>query len=318
MATVWLDEKFGLAGVTGPDGAVLRRVGGTWVADEALELPQGIEAGDVLTYDGANLTRVEGPKDDGNVVTWHAASNRAIWAPPPVATAPAFDPATLTLSAYAAGAFSASPWVGTASAGTSGTHNAAEPTNPPSAGTAVNGLTPAAFDGVNDRLVLGFNVSDLVTATAWSAWALVHVNAIVGTSVNCYDNEAIFAASSELWGMHLATIGGTPKFQAYQSQADGSVRKAEVTIALGVPQLLQMKLEGGFIKARVNGGSWTPTASTAMFNTNGSSVNVGKAGVAAAFFNGKLFPKWGIAPVALSDANFDSIRGVFTAAGFAV
>src|SRR6267142_3229718 len=90
--------------------------------------------------------------------------------------APAFTPADLSLSAWFRASYtSPPPWVGRASAGTSAAKNlttAASSVTDPSAGTAVNGLTPAHFDGT-DVLLLKTGatqntLSDIIGTGSWS------------------------------------------------------------------------------------------------------------------------------------------------------
>lgn len=79
-----------------------------------------------------------------------------------------FDPATLSLTGWWRTDFGGSPWAGVASAGSSSGRDLSEGTNPPSAGSAVNGRTPADFDGSNDRLANATTAGNYWTQTAGS------------------------------------------------------------------------------------------------------------------------------------------------------
>lgn len=80
---------------------------------------------------------------------------------------------------YNRGSYTASPWAGTASAGISGTRSLAEATNPPGVGSAVNGFTPADFDGTNDRLRDAVNaLNTYISDTSGTVVALFKMDAL--------------------------------------------------------------------------------------------------------------------------------------------
>lgn len=120
-----------------------------------------------------------------------AATNKVSAAASPVSVAWAgrdgtpyqFDPASLALTLWQRPDYGGPPWAGTASAGTSGTHSLTNGTATAfSAGTALNGYTPAYVDG-RERLAqpppvmmmtADGTLADYVNATSFSGWALVY------------------------------------------------------------------------------------------------------------------------------------------------
>jgi hypothetical protein len=88
-----------------------------------------------------------------------------------------FNPATLSLTGWWRASYSASPWTPTASAGASGTNgDLTEGSNAPAAGAAVNGFTPADFDGTNDILTSAAANASLYSTTAYTLVQLVYLD----------------------------------------------------------------------------------------------------------------------------------------------
>ncbi len=107
-----------------------------------------------------------------------------------------FDPTSLVASLYVRGPFSASPWVGVASAGSSGGRNLTEGTNPPSVGTTQNGIAPANFDGTNDQLSSALTMGDIFAAdgSEGEIWALYRSTTAAAASAG-YDDAPILVDS---------------------------------------------------------------------------------------------------------------------------
>src|SRR5678815_176148 len=89
---------------------------------------------------------------------------------------PVFNPATLFLTGWWRGSYSASPWVGTASASSSGSNNASEATTPPAAGATVNGFAPVDFDGVDDLLRADGTLDTYFATNAWTVSVLFNAD----------------------------------------------------------------------------------------------------------------------------------------------
>jgi hypothetical protein len=126
------------------DAVGLDGAGGFKSLGPVVELPSGLTTGDLLFWNGTTFARLA-IGTVGQVLT--VAGGLPTWA-----TLNAYDPADRTLHVWVKGSFTASPWNGETSAGISATVDFSEATNPPAAGTAVNGATPALFDGTNDKI----------------------------------------------------------------------------------------------------------------------------------------------------------------------
>lgn len=217
---------------------------------------------------------------------------------------PAFDPATLALTGWWRGSFAASPWVGTASAGSSSTNDATEATNPPAVGSDLNGYDSADFDGTNDLLSADGTMADYINATAYSAWALVYIDAIATDSGTIYQNDPPMADSGAYWGAYLQSTG--PMVVVYHNglTIEGT---ATVSITTGAWALIQWKYDGTDLSVRVNSGAWDSMAvdelrAAGLTTTlqHGHNYNV-------AWFNGRAVDL-GVADTAFSDGTFDDIK----------
>lgn len=115
-----------------------------------------------------------------------------------------FDPGTLALTGWWRAIYSASPWVGRASAGSSGSRDLTEAATPPSIGIEVTGTTDttADFDGTNDQLVNDTPTDNFVSVGSYSVAVLFNADTSVadaGASV-LYDNRALVSASQGING----------------------------------------------------------------------------------------------------------------------
>lgn len=222
-----------------------------------------------------------------------------------------FDPATLTLNGWWRADYASSPWVGVASAGSSGTagRDLTEATNAPSTGAAQNGKTPADFDGTNDILG-GANLSTYCNAGAGSVWVLFRAD----TSVAAAAAGSPFAdpflvgqlGGSVTMCLSYALPGG-PGSETFRAGIYDGVSWKEVSIAqaTGAYCLAQMKWNGTNLYARKNSGAWSNIA-CGNVDTMAVAITVGQDYAASQYFDGRIL-EIGMAPSALSDANFTSI-----------
>lgn len=198
-----------------------------------------------------------------------------------------FDPATLALTGWWRGSFSASPWVGNASAGTSATHDLTEATNPPSVGAAVAGYTPADFDGSNDLLENASTCDNFLSNTAYSGSALVYVDSIATNATPAiYDNDQIVNTQGiAYWGIYLRSgSGGLVGIFHY----DGSYHTAEAAFTAAQWNLVQYDYDGATIRIRVNGGTWqTASAGTLHAGFAARTFQIGRNTSSTEFLDGK-------------------------------
>lgn len=124
----------------------------------------------------------------------------------------------------------------------------AEPTN----GAGTGGHAGIAFDGTDDILDTTLHASALISASAYTFYAVVTVPTGGASSDNAsvYNNDAILVSGTEYLGLHVSSV---PKFQMYHF--DGGVRKAEAAMPWDTPVLLQGRYDGSHIFARVGSAS---------------------------------------------------------------
>lgn len=210
-------------------------------------------------------------------------------------------------------AYAASPWVGVASAGSSGTNNLTEATNPPATGPALNGRTPALFNGTNSKLTAATDAGTMLSAGAWSFWCLFKANTIAGVqSVYGANNESLGgAAVTQTWVASLTDLdpGGAHDYRAQigQIQLDSSPVINNLAITLGTYHLLQGKYDGTNVRARVDSGSWVDVASTHNVGISGAYTIGPSVNGALVDFDGDIADT-GVAAVAFSDGDFDAIK----------
>lgn len=230
-----------------------------------------------------------------------------------------YDPSTINFSTWLRASFSASPWAAVASAGVSGSHSYSEATNPPSAGAALNSLTPADFDGTNDRLARsGVTQDTFVSTTAYTIVVLYNADAAAtdaGTS-NQYDNPALVT------GFSSGAIGGS-FMVAYSSGGLGAAHY-DGSSWLGITSgsahngawtLGQARFDAGFLGVRLNGGAWADNAKgsvSGLSEATSPGIRIGANYNLSAFFNGRIAEVM-ISATALSDATLNNIRSYISA-----
>jgi hypothetical protein len=226
-----------------------------------------------------------------------------------------FDPAGLVLQGYWRASYSASPWVGVASAGGSGGRNATEATNPPAAGSAVNTLVPADFDGSNDRLAPTGTTDTYIAALAASGWLLVLIDAIAVNNANPLANDGVFgnteASPTHAFGISVRNTGGGLAYVSLNSGSSSGGASASRAIATGAWALITWRYNGTALQIGVNEapGAAGGAASVAYSTSIGNLTNLMRIGQATSlsFFNGKML-ECAITDIALTDQNFADVK----------
>lgn len=216
-----------------------------------------------------------------------------------------FNPASLALTAWWRGSYGGSPWVGTASAGASGSRNLTEAINPPAVGTAVNGFTPAAADGSNDILQNGTAIGTFLPTAAYFYWVLFYVDTINASSnaalASAFNNEALFSDSGGFIGCSLLTTG--TKLQVWNFDTTG--KGNEHSISTGAWTLVCARYDGVNIRSRVNSGSILSAASGAYDDGTAGLLVFRNFGVR--FANSRILDL-GMMASAETDARFTDIK----------
>lgn len=214
------------------------------------------------------------------------------------------DPTTRSWSGYWRADYSASPWVGVATAGASSGRDLTEATNPPTTGTAVNGYVPANFDGTNDLLTADLTADDYVGASAMSVHAVVYIDTAAAPGTYAFDDACIVVAQySGIFGLGVSSSG--VRFGVYTTS--GYYETAAVALSTGAWHRVQARYDGTNVSVRIDGGSWTNTAATDPFAAGGSPMLVGVDIVGTTtFLDGKALEVC-VSTTAFSDAVMDDI-----------
>lgn len=215
-----------------------------------------------------------------------------------------FDPATLSLTGWWRGSYSASPWTGTASAGASGGNDLSEATTPPGVGATQNGFAPIDCNGTTQFLATSGQLNTYVNDAAGSCWVLFRADtaAASGGATVRVDDAGIVAQDSgaTAWGITYSTDGVCGFIY------DGAYQEIVVTAATGSYHLAQMKWDGVNLYFRTNSGVWQNLACTGI---SGAAAGVFVTGrnYAAAFYDGRVLDI-GLTDAVLSDTEFDNIK----------
>jgi hypothetical protein len=202
-----------------------------------------------------------------------------------------YDPAVLSLTGWWRPNYGGSPWAGTASAGSSGSRNLAEGTNAPSAGTALNGYTPADFDGTNDKLALsgGLYLDTLMGAATGSFWFAVLVRMdTLAADAGAINNPILFGDADNVnMGLSISD-GGAFAFMYDTTTGYASTSTACTASAY---HLIQVWHDGTNLNLMVDQTAATPTAiPLTWFDTysSGMPATVGTNTYAGKFIDGRI------------------------------
>ncbi len=158
------------------------------------------------------------------------------------------------------------PWVGKASAGTSGTHNLTTGTTP-GVGTAFNGHDTAYFNTGTKNIDGGGGLTwgDLISASAFTLQVIANFDSASALNVGRPDlDPSLIHSLNTNFYMAITTSGlrgGYYDGVAYQ------VTPSVAHPADGTKACVQMKLSGGTISIRVNGGAWQTTTAANVRST---------------------------------------------------
>lgn len=259
--------------------------------------PVGMIAGDMIYWTGTAWAKVAGTITEGYVIK--AVSGVPTWAEgggetAPTVVLPDLDGLTSLFDTSYAGA----PWVATV-----GT-NLVSLGAPPSVGSAVNGFTPADYNGTTHNLSMDpTQLLSLFGASAGGGFDLIWVDATVSDP----------GAGTERSGMGIWDDAGGTQVGLYHSTggvafcvSDSGGHKAAVTpCSIGAWHLVQYRYSGTNIEVRVDGGAWSVTACgdpvnlTAVLRFGNSWLNN--------FFDGKSLCR-ATSTSRWDDTTFDAIR----------
>jgi hypothetical protein len=162
-----------------------------------------------------------------------------------------FNPGTLSLTGWWRASFTASPWVVTSP----GIENLSEATNPPAAGSTVNGLSPADFDGTNDLLHSTSNITSFLANTGGGIAVLFNADTLSAAATEAYDDRTLLTdTAGARVSLGISTSG--LRFTAYNSAAWVKTTVANATYAgTGNWAWAFAGWDGTNIWCSINGGS---------------------------------------------------------------
>ncbi len=221
------------------------------------------------------------------------------------------DLTTLVLSGYWPTAYSGSPNVGVATAGTSlGNDMSPGATGwvAPTIGATLNGFATMSFDGSTMGMVSGYSVANTVGTTAWSYAVLLNMAALAVRGSD-YTNPALFTDDASIIGVTISD-GGVAAF-TYDSGAGDHETTPLIVVATSTWVLVQARWDGTTLGCRVNNGTWSTATVSTQYSGIGTTIYMGKSGYSS--LNGlkaiELFAK----NVAWSDAVANNIGAAIQA-----
>jgi hypothetical protein len=222
-----------------------------------------------------------------------------------------FDISTLNLTAWVrAGNYNSGTgtWTGTASAGTSGTHNFTNGgSTKPTAGSNLNGLGTVAFAAASTQfLSCSGLLSTFLSASAYSTWALINNTSSTGAAAKtaAYSNGAVISDSASYWAQAVST---TNSGVAQIYQWDGAGQGQEAALTNSTWSLIQTYYDGTNQFIRVNSGAWVSGASGNIQLLGGSVLYLASNYNGTKYFDG-VMADVGTSATAFSQATFDNIK----------
>ncbi len=208
--------------------------------------------------------------------------------------------------------FAASPFVGTASGGTSGAEDLTEGTNPPAVGTTVDGVDAANFDGTNDKLGNAGPVATTFIGTgAWATFVMFKADAAYTSG-----GDGTRYASPQFWTANDAVVGvgfDDNGIFVHQSNSDPAQKDTNITCATGAWHVLFAWWDGADLHLQLDGGAPITEACTSQFGTvTTATLLVGTDYSEAHFFDGQIL-EMGIKDTAFGGTEISDIYAALQA-----
>ncbi len=212
------------------------------------------------------------------------------------------NPASLALTGYWKPNYSGTPWVGTASAGNSASHNISQVSTPATNGTAVDGATPASFEGTDDYLqdatIAGANY---LSASAYTVVILVKPVGGAAPNANAYADQKLYSHSGDIQGISWTTSG----VRAFHFNGVNFTPTSHVACSAGAWHMVAVTYDGTTLSISVDNGTPATIARG----------NVGSLGASALLTLSKgdaNFAQEDVLEVAVSQANLSaSLAGIY-------
>jgi hypothetical protein len=221
-------------------------------------------------------------------------------------SAAAFDPASLSFNGWwesgAGSGYSSGTFDGVASAGSSGSRDLTEATNPPGTGTAYNGHTAADFDGSNDTLQTTLTLDDFINSNAFSIGVIFEADAAFADpgDANLYTAPQFFTDAVDAYFSFGFTNGGV------HISCNACTTILQVACGTGAVHCAQAKYDGSTLSLRVDSGARSTVSSTGPGALT-RAMRMGRDYAGTNFFNGRIIGLY-VMDSTLSDANEDNIK----------
>lgn len=138
----------------------------------------------------------------------------------------------------------------------------------------INGRPAVVFTSAGtSKLTCADAMSTIIQAGSWHAFIVAQYDSLAANNTPAiYGNHSLLAESSSRWGISARTGAGTPKLGAWKVHA-GPVYDytPEITIATGIPYVIEFSFDGTTITLRTSGGVLGTTVQTAQ-NTTAATV----------------------------------------------
>lgn len=219
----------------------------------------------------------------------------------PVTPPSGLDPTTLPLNLYDRASYSGAPWIGTASAGTSGTHNFTSSGFAPSVGGAVNGLTPAQYT-IAQGLTDSTPSNQIFTSggSLASGWFLVNFNTL--------DTGSFIDGGT--WNWDKSGIGGSDITLTFNMTYAAGVKSVNVFPLNSLTwYLLQWRATATQLEFRVNNNAWNTSTFAASTLAPGAGGQAFADPTGGGFSSsGKMLEMAIAKDLALTNVQFDDLR----------
>ena len=218
---------------------------------------------------------------------------------------PAFDPLLLDAQGYWRASYTGSPWVGTATAGDSGTRDASNGAAP-TVGAAVNGFTPAVYNGSSQFLNLDGTIGDYITTTAASGWVLINPTALAAPAANIYDDPQLLSDSNGIIGIAV----NSSVIQIWALTNAGVQLGPSFALPAAAWAVFQWKIVGTDFVARLDSGAWSaPVPIAGVWSALGGFARMGvRYTGSVAFFEGQMLEQF-VSKTVYADSVFDDLIG---------
>jgi hypothetical protein len=121
----------------------------------------------------------------------------------------------------------------------------------PAAGRTINSLAAPDFGGTANQFITGLANSSFVSAAAYHVFAVVELDAVVGTSASGYLNECALVNIGAYWWMGFRENAGAYTVIVGHNAAAVDKQPAAQSISLATPTLIEWWYDGANINLRV-------------------------------------------------------------------